>query len=95
MRHTEVAHRSAAPLYARGKPRFEDVDLCLAWGKEFLGMVGKAFGNHVFKHDGGFWSDYPVNSSIMSIRRLAHRARIVVDAHFAETEKFAAPANIR
>jgi hypothetical protein len=30
MRHTEVAQRSAAPLYASGKPRFEDVDHCLA-----------------------------------------------------------------
>jgi hypothetical protein len=96
MRHTEVAHRSAASVYSRGRPRFEDVDHCLAWGKEFLGRAGKAFGNHVFKHDdGGFWSDYPVNSSIMSIRRLAHRAQIVVDPHFTETEKFAMAANNR
>ncbi len=96
MRHTEVAHRSAAPVYAKGKPRFEEVDHCLVWGKEFLGMVGKAFGNHVFKYDdGGFWTDYPVKSSIMSLRRLTHQAGIVVDARFAETERLRAAANIR
>jgi hypothetical protein len=96
VRHTEVAHRSAAPVYGRGRPRFEDVDHCLTWGKEFLGMVGKAFGNHVFKHDdGGFWSDYPVNSSIMSLRRLTHRARIVLDPHLTENERFAAAATTK
>ena len=96
MRHTEIAHRSAALVYARGKPRFDDVDYCLAWGKEFLGMVGNAFGNHVFEYDdGGFWSDYAVKSSIMSIRRLAHRAGIVVDPHLSENERLAAAANNR
>ena len=59
MQHTEIAHRGQDPQYERGRPKFEDVDHCIVWGKEFLGMVGKAFGNHVFKFDeGGYWSDY-------------------------------------
>jgi len=91
MRHTEIAHRALDPAYDRGRPKFEDVDHCIGWGKEFIGMVGKAFGNHVFKFDDGtFWSDYDVKSSIMSIRRLTHKAGIVVDTGFAETERLAA-----
>jgi AbiU2 len=91
MRHTEIAHRSLETCYDRGRPKFEDVDHCIGWGKEFIGMVGKAFGNHVFKYDdGGFWSEYDVKSSIMSIRRLTHKAGIVVDSGFSETERLAA-----
>lgn len=94
MRHTEIAHRAQDPRYDRGRPKFEDVDHCMGWGKEFIGMVGKAFGNHVFKYDdGGFCSDYDVKSSIMSIRRLAHKAGIVVDSGFAETERLAASSS--
>lgn len=91
IRHTQVAHRSAdTPGEDRG-PTFEDVDFCLNWGKEFIGMVGKAFGNHIFKYDdGGFWSDYDIKSSIVSIRRLTHKAGIVIDPGFAETERLVA-----
>jgi hypothetical protein len=91
MRHTEVAHKSADSSRENCRPTFEDVDHCLDWGKEFIGMVGKAFGNHVFKYDdGGFWSDYDIKSSIMSIRRLTHKAGIVIDPVFAETERLLA-----
>jgi hypothetical protein len=91
MRHTEVAHRARDPSYDRGRPKFEDVDHCIGWGKEFIAMAGRAFGNHIFKYDdGSFWSDYDVKSSIVSIRRLTHQAGIVVDPDFASMERLAA-----
>jgi AbiU2 len=94
MRHTEIAHRTLDPRFDRGRPKFEDVDHCINWGKEFIGMVGKVFGNHVFKYDdGSYWSDYDVKSSIMSIRRLTHKAGIVIDPGFAETERLMATSS--
>jgi hypothetical protein len=91
IRHTEVAHKATDTSEENRRPTFEDVDYCLDWGKEFVGMVGKAFGNHVYKYDdGGFWSDYDIKSSIMSIRRLTHKAGIVIDPGFAETERLMA-----
>ena len=90
IRHTRVAHRSATSA-GEGGATFEDVDHCLDWAKEFIGMVGKAFGNHIFKYDDGtFWSEYDIKSSVMSIRRLTHKAGIVIDPGFAETERLMA-----
>lgn len=94
IRHTEVAHRALDPPYEHSRAKFEDIDHCLDWGKEFLGMAGRAFGNHVFKSDSGdFWTEYGVKSSVMSIRRLAHKAGCVIDSGFAETERLAAMLN--
>lgn len=91
MRQSEIAHRASVTTYDRGRPKFEDVDHCISWGKEFIGMVGKAFGKKAFKRDdGSFLSDSLVKSSVMSIRRLTHKAGIVVDAGLAETERLAA-----
>lgn len=85
VRHNEVAHRSHDAVLIR--PTFADVDHCLDWGKQFIGMVGKAFGSHVFKcDDGGYWSDFGVKSALMGMRRLTHRAGIVVDPKFVEME---------
>jgi hypothetical protein len=86
VRHNEIAHRSAEAT--AGRPSFEDVDNCLSWGKEFIGMVGKAFSNIVFKYDdGGFWSDNGVKSTIFGLQRLCHVAGIVIDPQLLEHDR--------
>lgn len=90
-RHTEIAHRELDPLYKHGRPKFGDVDHCITWAKDFLGMAGRAYGNRAFKSDNGnFWTDGDVASSVMSMRRLAHKSGIVVDQKFAEMDRLAA-----
>jgi hypothetical protein len=90
IRHTEVAHDSEE-RDQDDRPTFEDVDHLLTWAKDFVGMVGKAFGNHIFKFDdGSYWSDFDVKSSVVGLRRLTHKAGIVIDQGYAETERMLA-----
>ena len=85
MRHKEYAHNSLEILAQRAK--WDDIDHCLAWGKRFIGMVGKAFSNSVFIYeDETFYTDTNVSSVITQLRRLTHQAKIVIDPAFAELD---------